>query len=96
MTASDPVTDRREAYATLATVADTLVRVARTREDIDPETDYPETVTDAVLIVGTQWIDNNGNRSGRVFVFPHNGSAPPYITKGLLQEALDGPIRGSQ
>lgn len=82
-------TDRAAAYQQLENCITQLVAYSRNSEDIDPEADYPETPTDAVLVIGTQWIDSDGDRSGRVFVFPRTGSQPSYITTGLLQAALD-------
>lgn len=80
--------DRDAAYAALDAAANALVAVARAREEVDADCDYPETVTDLILVVGTQWIDNDNDRAGRMFAFPRNGSQPYWITGGLLQAAL--------
>jgi hypothetical protein len=48
-----------------------------------------EVVTDAVLIIAAQHVDDDGDRCGRVFLFPRNGYQPEYITKGLLITSLD-------
>lgn len=79
---------RRDAYIALDAAADALVAAAQACEEVDEDCNYPETVTDLVLVVGTQWIDNDGDRGGRAFVFPRNGSQPYYITDGLLDAAL--------
>jgi hypothetical protein len=44
---------------------------------------------DAVLIVGSQWIDEDGDRCGGVSFFPRNGCQPSYITAGLLDLARE-------
>lgn len=49
--------------------------------------DGDEVVTDAVIILGAQNINEDGDRGGRVLVFPRHGSQPPYITIGLLDAA---------
>lgn len=51
--------------------------------------DADEVITDAVLILGSQKIDDDGDRVGRVGNFPRYGSQPSYITAGLLTEAID-------
>jgi hypothetical protein len=49
--------------------------------------DGDEVVTDAVLIIGAQHIDDAGDRCGRVFAVPYHGSQPYYITLGLIDAA---------
>lgn len=49
--------------------------------------DDDEVMTDAVLVIGAQSIDDDGDRIGRVVVFGRGGSQPPYITVGLLEYA---------
>lgn len=51
--------------------------------------DTDELITDLVIIVGAQHVDDEGDRCGRTLVIPRNGSQPTYVTKGLLTEALD-------
>lgn len=46
-----------------------------------------DVITDAVLIVGAQTIDEDGDRLGRVIVFPRHGAQPPYISIGLVESA---------
>lgn len=75
-------------YAALEAAADLLVAQTRDAEEVAAEYDYPETVTDVVVVIGTQWIDNEGDRGGRVLMFPRGGAQPYYITQGLLHEAL--------
>lgn len=51
--------------------------------------DDNEVIVDAVLILGAQRIDDDGDRIGRVGNFPRHGSQPTYITAGLLNQAMD-------
>jgi hypothetical protein len=51
--------------------------------------DDDEIVVDAVLVIGVQSIDEDGDRCGRSMVFCRNGYQPPYITRGLLSAATD-------
>ena len=46
-------------------------------------------VLDAVLVVGVQKLDENGQRCGGVGVFMKDGYGPVYTAKGLLTDALD-------
>jgi hypothetical protein len=49
--------------------------------------DDRDVAVDAVLVIGCQTIDNDGDRIGNVEVFPRRGSQPSYVTRGLLEEA---------
>lgn len=42
---------------------------------------------DATLLVGVQWIDDEGDRCGDIGVTPRHGSQPYYTTLGLLDGA---------
>jgi hypothetical protein len=74
-----------EAYKALDEAIHQLLASA---EKPDGDEAWPETATDAVLVVGTQWFDSDGDRGGRIFMFPRHGSQPPYITEGMLHTAL--------
>lgn len=43
---------------------------------------------DAVLIVGIQHVDTDGDRLGHVEVYPRSGAQPSYITRGIIDEGL--------
>ncbi|OCB57697.1 hypothetical protein A5677_16955 [Mycobacterium malmoense] len=49
--------------------------------------DSDEVITDAVLVIGAQHFDDDGDRCGRVFALPYHGSQPYYITLGLMDAA---------
>lgn len=69
---ADPVVDGLEQ----------LLEAIGKRDDFDGEV-----ITDAVLIVGSQYVDEDGDRCGHVFMFPRNGSQPSYITLGPIETA---------
>lgn len=71
-------TKRADACAAVESAITTLIQYCCDADDI---------VTDAVLVLGAQYIDDDGDGLGRVIVFPRYGSQPPYITLGLLGEA---------
>jgi hypothetical protein len=51
-----------------------------------------------VLVIGYQYVDDDGDRDGRVIAFPRNGCQPPYLTQGLLQGAkilVDQAVAGN-
>ena len=54
-----------------------------TRDDDNTPHDVP---VDAVLLVGVQRVDDEGDRIGYVEVYPRAGSQPAYITRGLIDE----------
>lgn len=72
------MTNRAEACQAIENAIETLARHCLDSDDM---------VIDAVLILGAQYIDDDGDRLGRVIVFPRHGSQPPYITLGLLDDA---------
>ena len=43
---------------------------------------------DAVLIVGMQHLDSDGDRLGHVEVYPRSGAQPSYVTRGLISEGV--------
>lgn len=49
-----------------------------------------EVATDAVLLIGSQYFNDEGDRSGCVTICPRGGWQPGYITAGLL--AMATPI----
>ena len=53
------------------------------------------TCLDAVLVVGAQRLDANGNREGGVGLFMPNGSGPVYAARGLLADAMDRLAQGN-
>lgn len=46
-----------------------------------------EIACDAVLLIGMQFVDDDGYRSGYVNIVPRHGWQPAYITAGLLTMA---------
>lgn len=77
--------ERKQAYADLDAA---VQRVAGLRDDDDDINEFPETVTDWVVITGSQFFDDDGDRAGVVSVLPRHRSQPAFITAGLLQQAL--------
>lgn len=73
----------KDAYSALNTAIDQLVA-----SDDELAQELPETVTDAVLLLGVQFFTDGGDRCGRVLLYPRNGSQPYYITEGLLHAGL--------
>lgn len=54
----------------------------------DPDGEDGDLAVDAVLLVGYQKYDDEGNRRSTTAIYPRNGSQPSYITMGLLHMAL--------
>lgn len=52
-----------------------------------PEDDSSVPV-DAVLLIGSQWFDEDGDRTGSVIICPRGGWQPGYITSGLIHQAV--------
>lgn len=77
---------KREAYEALD---EAVRRVAEfVREENSEDGESPETVVDWVVVVGSQFFADEGERCGAVTILPRGGSQPAYITVGLLREAL--------
>jgi hypothetical protein len=70
-----------EAFALLDEAIDALFAIAR-----DPDSDPNDIPVDAVLIVGVQRVDDDGDRISYVEVYPRTGSQPANI-RGLLGDA---------
>lgn len=77
---------KRKAYADLEQALHALLTIAR--EDEAEDGDSPEALTDWVIVTGSQFYDEDGDRAGAVTILPRDGSQPAYITVGLLREAL--------
>lgn len=77
---------RREAYEALE-VAITKVNAMMNAHDDDDDASSESMAVDAVLLIGSQWIDADGDRCGAVNIIPRHGWQPGYITAGLLTMA---------
>ena len=69
---------RAEAYRLLNTAIDALV---------GPVAPGTQIATDAVLIVGCQGVNDEGNRIGSTGIFVRDGAQPFWITRSLVREA---------
>lgn len=90
MTDSDFAGRRRAAYARLDEVIAELHAIL-TEDSIEEHGDNAivgDVPTDAVLLIGSQYYGDDGDRNGVVSVCPRGGSQPAYITAGLLSMAL--------
>lgn len=85
MTDDEITAQRKAAYAKLDEAIEALVSLPRGNDDDD---DIPEVAVDAVLLIGTQFIDDDGDRSGCLTICPRGGWQPGYITAGLIAQAL--------
>jgi len=85
MSDDDYSAQRKAAYAKLEEAIAALVSLPRDDDDDDR---YPEVAVDAVLLIGTQFIDEDGDRSGCLTICPRGGWQPGYITAGLIAQAL--------
>lgn len=77
------MTTKNDAYQALENAITTLTDHSKNRIEGDA------VPVDAVLIIGYQAIDDDGDRTGRMLICPRSGSQPLYITKGLITQALD-------
>jgi len=78
MTDEDFIQRRKEAYVALDDAIEKLTALD-VREG--------EVAVDAVLLIGLQFIDEDGDRNGCVGIYPRTGWQPPYVTAGLLAVA---------
>lgn len=74
----------KDLYRRLNDLIDEFVEQQQNEDD-----EYPETATDAVLLIGTQFVEHSGDRGGRLLMFPRDGSQPYYITQGLLHAGMN-------
>lgn len=78
---------RKEAYEALEDAILKVNAMLIAADDEDGE-DVPEMMAvDAVLLIGSQWIDEEGDRCGVVNIIPRHGWQPGYVTAGLLATA---------
>lgn len=75
---------QKAAYAKLDEAIDALVEAYR---GTDHGSDDGDVAVDAVLLVGMQAVDEDGDRVGAVSCYPRYGSQPAYITHGLVTRA---------
>lgn len=76
---------RAEAFEALEAA---IAKVTELYNDDDPDPDTSKVVAvDAVLLIGMQYYDEDGDRTGYVNIVPRNGWQPGYITAGLLRMA---------
>lgn len=78
MSDDDQEQQRKDAYEALEAA---IAKLSALRHDDG------ELVCDAVLLLGVQYIDEDGDRAGYVDILPRHGWQPPYITAGLLEMA---------
>lgn len=77
---------RKEAYEAFELAIEKMAALMNLPADEDDDT--PEMMPiDAVLIIGSQYIDKDGDRCGAVDIAPRHGWQPGYITAGLLAMA---------
>lgn len=75
---------RKAAYDKLDEVIADLHALFESESD-EPLGDMP---TDAVLLIGSQYYDDDGHRQGCVTIAPRGGWQPGYITAGLIAMAF--------
>lgn len=74
---------RKDAYKALE---DAITKCNAMMNAID-EDGVEMMAVDAVLVIGSQWIDRDGDRCGAVNIIPRHGWQPGYITAGMLAMA---------
>lgn len=83
MSANDDRDFEARKKAAYAKFDDAIVELSNVFCEVDGEI-----AVDAVLIVGAQRVDDDGDRVGGVTIFPRHGSQPFYITSGLMSHGL--------
>lgn len=79
----ESVDPRKAAYRKIDEAVNELIGIINDESDDK----NPFVPTDYVVVVGTQCIDDEGDRIGSVTMFPKDGSQPHYITAGLVTVA---------
>ena len=81
-----PSLDERDAVKAAATALEQAIEALWAIHD--PDRPAGAMVVDAVLVLGVQHVEDDGDRVGYVEVFPRGGSQPSYVTRGMLGDGL--------
>lgn len=72
---------RKEAFAALEVAIEKIVALGEEDQVV---------AVDALLLIGMQYIDDDGDRNGYIKIVPRHGWQPGYISAGLLAMAKVG------